>query len=173
MLFRSIKLSKVALWKLPFLFKRVKEEFPREVLNVKLFPGVTELLNTLKAQGYRLGIVSSNAEANIRSLLKQNQIEQLFDFVTTASTFGKGKAIGKLMRQYHCAKSDVTYIGDEIRDIQAARSISIRIVAVAWGFNAPIALIDRQPDLLITKPLALIDALAHFYPSKSKQLACL
>ncbi len=168
-----IKLSKVALWKLPFLLKRVKEEFPGEVRNVKLFPGVTELLNTLKLQGYRLGIVSSNAESNIRSLLKQNQIEQLFDFVTTASTFGKGKAIGRMMRQYHCSKSDAIYIGDEIRDIQAARSISIRIVAVGWGFNAPTALIDRQPDLFITKPQALINALAHIYPPKASNLACM
>ncbi len=168
-----IKLSKVALWKLPFLLKRVKEEFPGEVRNVKLFPGVTELLNTLKLQGYRLGIVSSNAESNIRSLLKQNQIEQLFDFVTTASTFGKGKAIGRMMRQYHCSKSDAIYIGDEIRDIQAARSISIRIVAVGWGFNAPTALIDKQPDLFITKPQALINALAHIYPPKASNLACM
>ncbi|MFM2305232.1 MAG: hypothetical protein RLZZ135_2645 [Cyanobacteriota bacterium] len=169
-----IKLSKVALWKLPFLIRRVKEEFPREVRNVKLFPGVIELLNTLKLQGYRLGIVSSNAEENIRSLLKQNQIEQLFDFVTTASTFGKGKAIAKAIKQHDFAKSDAIYIGDEIRDIQAARSISIRIVAVGWGFNAPIALINKQPDLLITKPQALLNALAHFYPSKtSSQLACL
>ncbi len=168
-----VKLSKVALWKLPFLLKRVKEEFPDEVRNVKLFPGVTELLNTLKLQGYRLGIVSSNAESNIRSLLKQNHIEQLFDFVTSASTFGKGKAIDRMMRQYHCPKSDAIYIGDEIRDIQAARSIAIRIVAVGWGFNAPTALIDRQPDLLITKPQALINALAHFYPPKANHLACL
>ena len=78
------------------------------------------------------------------------------------------------MRQYHCSKSDAIYIGDEIRDIQAARSISIRIVSVGWGFNAPIALINKQPDLLITKPQALLNALAHFYPSKtSSQLACL
>lgn len=166
-----IKLSKVALWKLPFLIKRVKEEFPQEVRNVKLFPGVIEVLNTLKAQGYRLGIVSSNAEANIRALLNQNKIEHLFDFVNSASTFGKGKAIAKLIRQYQCLKSDVIYIGDEIRDIQAARSIEIRVVSVGWGFNAPLALIDRQPDLLITKPLALVDALARFYPSKSTQLA--
>ncbi len=167
-----IKLSKVALWKLPFLFKRVKEEFPGEVRNVQLFPGVAELLNTLKLQGYRLGIVSSNAEANIRSLLNQNQIEELFDFVTTASTFGKGKAIDRMMRQYHCPKSDAIYIGDEIRDIQAARSISIRIVAVGWGFNAPTALIDKHPDLLITKPQALLNALTYFYPPKGNQLAC-
>jgi phosphoglycolate phosphatase len=166
-----IKLSKVALWKLPFLIKRVKEEFPQEVRNVKLFPGVIELLNALKVQGYRLGIVSSNAEANIRALLNQNGIEHLFDFVNSASTFGKGKAIAKLIRQYQCLKSDVIYIGDEIRDIQAARSIEIRVVSVGWGFNAPLALIDRQPDLLITKPLALIDALARFYPAKSTQLA--
>jgi phosphoglycolate phosphatase len=168
-----IRFSKVALWKLPFLLKRVKEEFPGEVRNVKLFPGVVELLNTLKLQGYRLGIVSSNAEANIRSLLKQHQIEHLFDFVNTASTFGKGKAIGRLIKQYHCSKSDVIYIGDEIRDIQAARSIAIRIVAVGWGFNAPTALMDKQPDLLITKPLALINALARFYPTPKNQLACL
>ena len=168
-----IKLSKVALWKLPFLLKRVKEEFPAEVINVRLFPGVVELLNTLKLQGYRLGIVSSNAEANIRSLLSQNHIEHLFDFVNGASTFGKGKAIGKLIKQYHCPKSDVIYIGDEIRDIQAARSIEIRVIAVGWGFNAPTALIDRQPDLLITKPLALINALARFYPPPAAHLACL
>jgi len=167
-----IKLSKVALWKLPFLLKRVKEEFPGEVRNVKLFPGVIELLNTLKLQGYRLGIVSSNAEANIRSLLSQNQIEHLFDFVTTAATFGKGKAIGRQIKQYRCLKSDVIYIGDEIRDIQAARSIEIRIVAVGWGFNAPTALMARQPDLLITKPLALIHALARFYP-QTTQIASL
>ncbi len=165
-----IKISKVALWKLPFLLKRVKEEFPGEVKSVKLFPGVIELLTTLKSQGYRLGIVSSNAEENIRSLLNQHQIEHLFDFITGASTFGKGKAIGKIMRRYNCPKSNAIYIGDEIRDIQAARSIQIRVVAVGWGFNAPIALIDRQPDLLITKPQALLNALAHLYPPT--RLAC-
>jgi phosphoglycolate phosphatase len=165
-----IKISKVALWKLPFLLKRVKEEFPGEVQSVKLFPGVVELLTTLKSQGYRLGIVSSNAEANIRSLLKQHQIEHLFEFITGASTFGKGKAIGKIIRQYNCSKSNAIYIGDEIRDIQAARSIQIRVVAVGWGFNAPTALIDRQPDLLITKPQALLNALAHLYPPT--RLAC-
>jgi phosphoglycolate phosphatase len=168
-----IKLSKVALWKLPFLLKRVKEEFPGEVRNVRLFPGAIELLNTLKLQGYRLGIVSSNAEANIRAVLSQNQIEHLFDFVNTAATFSKGKAIERAMKQYHCPKSDAIYIGDEIRDIQAARSIQIRVVAVGWGFNAPTVLIDRQPDLLITKPLALINALARFYPPQTSPLACL
>ena len=149
-----------------FLLKRIKEEFPKEVCHVKLFPGVADMLTTLKSQGYRLGIVSSNAEANIRSLLRQNHIEHLFDFITGASTFGKGKAIDKIVRRYNCPKSDVIYIGDEIRDIQAARSIKIRVVAVGWGFNAPTALIDRQPDLLITKPQALLNALAHLYPTR-------
>jgi phosphoglycolate phosphatase len=140
-----IKLTKVALWKLPFLIKRVKEEFPKEVQNVKLFPDAIELLNALKAKGYRLGIVSSNAESNIRALLKQNQVEHLFD-----------------------QKANVVYIGDEIRDIQAARSSEVRVISVGWGFNAPLALIDKQPDLFITKPLALIDGLARFYPDRTQ-----
>jgi phosphoglycolate phosphatase len=167
-----IKLSKVSLWKLPFLLKRVKEEFPREVRHVKLFPGVVELLLSLKYRGYRLGIVSSNSESNIRSLLKQNHLEHLFDFVTTGSTFGKGKVIERMMKKYNYSKSDAIYIGDEIRDIQAARSIKIRIVAVAWGFNNAMTLIDKQPDLLITQPKALLNALAYLYPERSSQLVC-
>jgi phosphoglycolate phosphatase-like HAD superfamily hydrolase len=167
-----MKLYKVSLWKLPFLVKRVKEEFPTEVGKVKLFPGVVELLLALKSRGYRLGIVSSNSEANIRSLLKQYRLEYLFDFITTGSTFGKGKTIERMMKQYNCPKSDAIYIGDEIRDIQAARSIDIRVIAVAWGFNAATALIDKQPDLLITKPHALLNALAYLYPDRSQQFAC-
>jgi phosphoglycolate phosphatase len=92
--------------------------------------------------------------------------------VTTGSTFGKGKVIERMMKKYNYAKSDAIYIGDEIRDIQAARSIKIRIVAVAWGFNAAATLIDRQPDALITKPKALISALAYLYPDRSARLAC-
>lgn len=166
-----IKISKITLWKIPFLLKRVKKEFPKEVQNVKLFPGVVNLLTTLKSQGYKLGIVSSNSEANIRSLLNQNQIEHLFDFISSDSTFGKGRAINKMMRRYNCPKSDAIYVGDEIRDIQAARSVKIRVIAVSWGFNAPIALISEQPDFLITKPQALIYALAHLYPT-TERLAC-
>ncbi len=167
-----MKLYKVSWWKLPFLVKRVREEFPAEVGTVKLFPGVVELLLALKSRGYRLGIVSSNSEANIRSLLKQYRLEYLFDFITTGSTFGKGKTIERMMKQYNCPKSDAIYIGDEIRDIQAARSIDIRVIAVAWGFNAATALIDKQPDLLITKPHALLNALAYLYPDRSQQFAC-
>ena len=154
-----IKFSKVALWKLPFLLKRVKQEFRKEVKHIQLFPGIIDLLITLKSQGYRLGIVSSNSETNIRSILKQNEIEYLFDFISSASTFGKGKVINTMMSRYNYTKSDAIYIGDEIRDIKAARSIKMRVIAVSWGFNAATTLLSEQPDLIITTPQALIYAL--------------
>jgi phosphoglycolate phosphatase len=164
-----IKLSRVSLWKIPFLLRRVKQEFHKEVINVKLFPGTIEVLATLKAQGYRLGIVSSNSESNIRCLLRQYHIEHLFDFVTTAHTFGKGGAIGKIIKQYGLPKHEVIYVGDEIRDIHAARSIGIKIVAVGWGFNHPNALMNQQPDLFITKPQALPIALGRLYPDAAQR----
>jgi phosphoglycolate phosphatase len=159
-----IKLLQVSLWKLPFILRRVKQEFKTEVGNVRLFPGILELLDNLTARNYRLGIVSSNSESNIRLLLQRYGIEHLFEFVTTANTFGKGRSIDKLIRKSKLDRANVIYIGDEIRDIQAAKSIDIKVVAVSWGFNEPTALIDRQPDLLITQPQALLTALDIFYP---------
>jgi phosphoglycolate phosphatase len=164
-----IKLSRVSLWKIPFLLRRVKEEFQQEVVNVKLFPGITDVLASLRGQGYRLGIVSSNSETNIRCLLRQYQIEHLFEFVATAHTFGKGGAIAKMLKSHNMSRSEAIYVGDEIRDIHAARSIGIKIVSVGWGFNHPTALMNQQPDLFITKPQALPLALGRLFPDAAQR----
>jgi phosphoglycolate phosphatase len=160
-----IKLLAVPLWKLPFVLRRVKQEFNVEVDRVELFPGILDVLYSLKAQHYYLGIVSSNAEVNIRSILNKYEIEHLFEFVATANTFGKGRKIAKSLSQYKIDRDRVIYIGDEIRDIQAARSIGVKIIAVGWGFNDATALLKQDPDLLVTKPQALLTAIDRLNPN--------
>jgi beta-phosphoglucomutase-like phosphatase (HAD superfamily) len=52
---------------------------------------------------------------------------------------------------YACAKiapAEIVAIGDEVRDIEAARNVGIACGSVAWGYAAPKALRARNPDLL-------------------------
>jgi phosphoglycolate phosphatase len=42
-------------------------------------------------------------------------------------------------------------IGDEVRDIEAARSAGIACAAVTWGYAAPAALRAQRPDLLFER----------------------
>jgi phosphoglycolate phosphatase len=33
-------------------------------------------------------------------------------------------------------KSDFIYVGDEYRDIEAAKAANVKIISVTWGFNS-------------------------------------
>ena len=51
--------------------------------------------------------------------------------------------------------SEMIYIGDETRDIQAAKKAGIRSAAVTWGYNSRKALEAQSPDYLIHSPQEL------------------
>jgi hypothetical protein len=42
----------------------------------------------------------------------------------------------------------VLYVGDEVRDMEAARKASVDIAAVGWGFHSLAILADERPKFL-------------------------
>ena len=53
------------------------------------------------------------------------------------------------------SKSDVYFVGDEVRDIEAGKKAGIKTIAVSWGYNTKDALAKEQPDYIIDTPLDL------------------
>ena len=84
----------------------------------------------------------------------------MFDFIYSGTIlFGKSKAINKFLKQENIKPEAVIYVGDEIRDIEAARRSEIKVIAVSWGFNSEQVLAELHPDYLIQNPAELIDAI--------------
>ena len=72
----------------------------------------------------------------MRSILEHNNVfNDIEGIISTFSIFNKSKAINKLAKQLECSLNDMIYIGDETRDIEAARYAGIKVAAVTWGFN--------------------------------------
>jgi phosphoglycolate phosphatase len=148
--------SPIPAYKIPFLLRRVKKELNQHIANLKPFIGIKEALMNLKQQGFNLGIVTSNMEDNVLDFLKNNELESYFDFVYSANTlFGKNKTINKLIKKHELLIDEIVYVGDETRDIEAAKKSKIKVIAVAWGFNSADILAQHQPDFLIEKPQQL------------------
>ena len=75
------------------------------------------------------------------------------DFIYSANTlFGKDKIIKKLIKQYQLPLERTYYVGDETRDIEAAKKSNVQVVAVTWGFNSADVLARYKPDYLIDNP---------------------
>lgn len=154
-----MKHLKIPLYKLPFIARDMKRMQQLEIVRIKPFSGLPEVLKELKKRKYRLGILTSNGRENVESFLKENNIE-LFEFIhTDSSIFGKDKIINKVLTNLKLPPSDIIYVGDEIRDIQACHKAGIKIISVAWGFNLKKGLENHHPDHLINKPAELLKLL--------------
>ncbi|MFO0824260.1 MAG: HAD-IA family hydrolase [Gemmataceae bacterium] len=156
----------ISLWRLPRLVRRYHLAAAEEADKLKLFPGLSESLHAIRSQGVRLGVLSSNKEDNIRRCLRANGVEDLFSFVVGyPKLFGKGKALRRILRTERLEKSDVLYVGDEVRDVEAARKAGIAVVAATWGFHAESILRDSRPDHLIAEPAQLAELVMGFHRS--------
>jgi phosphoglycolate phosphatase len=149
---------RVPLFRLPLLARDVLAAQRGQMTTVRLFPGVLDVLAALGRRGVRLGVLSSNTTTNIRACLGANHAEELFEFVTGyPRIFGKGRALARLLRARQLAPAEVLYVGDEVRDIEAARRAGTDVAAVGWGFHAPDLLARQNPTFLLNGPHELLD----------------
>jgi len=152
-----IRYSQIPLLKLPFLVRRVKSELKQEIHHLRPIHGIKEALLALRQDGHQLGIVTSNTEANVLTFLQHHGLHELFEFVHSGSSlFGKNKVLKRLLSQKQINTDAVLYVGDETRDIEAAKQVKIKSVAVSWGFNSRQALAKQNPDFLIGQPHELL-----------------
>jgi phosphoglycolate phosphatase len=155
-----IKQSPLPPYKIPFLLRRVKKELNKEIASLKPFSGIEESLVQLKEYGYKLGIITSNLEDNVMAFLKNNNLSSLFEFVYSGTAlFGKDKIINQLIRRNNLPVKQIIYVGDETRDIEAAKKSKVKVIAVAWGFNSASVLAKYKPDFLVTHPQELIQVI--------------
>ena len=158
-----LKLLKVPTLKVPRIARRAKSELNKRIATIKPVSGLKEILREIKSlvlpdgrQGYKMGILSSNSTDNVNKFLKAEDMD-FFDFVLTSSRFwGKNHGLKKLILQKGYAPQDILYIGDETRDIEAARKSGIRVAAVTWGYNSSKALKSFRPDYVLHSPLELL-----------------
>ena len=140
----------VPLWKLPRIAMFMRRAMADEAASVRLFPGVAELLSRLKAAGIGIAIVSSNAEDGIRAALGE-AAASVDIFECGAALFGKDQHFKKAVRYSGLDATRFLAIGDEARDIEAARKAGIAAGAVAWGYADPVFLQKLGPDRFFTR----------------------
>jgi len=149
----------------------VREEMARVMSSVPLFEGVAECLIEVHERGIQLGVVSSNSRENVRACLKHNDVLDKFAFVHTAlNLFGKHRTLRHVLRTRQLAPTSVVYVGDEGRDVEAARRCQLLGVAVSWGMKSRAQLTSHQPDCIVDSPAELARLLMGDLPTGCSSL---
>lgn len=149
----------VPVWKLPAIARTMRSLAARDVDQIKPFPWVNGIFDALARQGVAIAVVSSNAEENIRRVLGSDAASRVMHYGTGASLFGKAGKLTAAVKACAASKTGSVSIGDEVRDIDAARSAGIACLAVTWGYASRTALATARPTQIVTAP----DEILHWF----------
>jgi len=138
-------------WKLPMIARYVRSRMAADVHQIGLFPGADEMLAKLAAEGVKLAVVSANGEETIRTVLGPRNTPLIEGFAAGVSLFGKRNKLIRMAKLTGVERSQTVVIGDELRDLDAARAAGMAFGAVSWGATRAEALTARAPDFLFER----------------------
>lgn len=143
-----IQLLGVPTWKMPQIAIEMRERVGRELHRIPLFPGILDLFAAFPPD-LRIAIVSSNAESNIRTLLGDTAARRVNFYECGASIFGKASRFRKVMARSAVPPDQTLCVGDETRDIEAARAARTASAAVTWGYATAEILRQYGPTYVV------------------------
>jgi len=126
----------------------------------RLFPGVGELLDALRSRDIAWGIVTNKAMRFTEKIVADLSLSPDCIVGGDSTPHIKPHPAPLLLaaERLNLSPGSCDYLGDDLRDIQAARAAGMRAVAVEWGYTSPDngAPAAWNPDVLLARPLELL-----------------
>ena len=144
-------------------FKALREAFLRHYaaeicVDTRLFPGMEALLGAIETRGLRWGIVTNKSTHLTVKIVAALGLDKRAACVvcgdTTAHLKPHPASLLHAAKELALEPAACVYLGDDLRDIQAARAAGMRSVAVGWGYGADLH--AWQADTMISQPPELV-----------------
>lgn len=121
----------------------------------RLYPGVREGLDQLRADGFRLGCVTNKAERFTLPLLRDKGIREMFELVVSGDTLPQKKPdpapLLHAASAFGVTPAESLMVGDSRSDVKAARAAGFRIVCMSYGYNHGADIRDEHPDAVLDR----------------------
>jgi phosphoglycolate phosphatase len=128
--------------------------------HTRLYPGVKESLDRLRAAGKRLAVLTNKPVAPSRGIVDGLGVSGHFFQIYGGNSFifKKPNPIGveKLMAEAGVDRGRTLMVGDSGVDVETARNAGVQACGVTYGF-APETLSNPAPDLLVDRMEELAD----------------
>lgn len=147
-------------WRLPLVARHMRALAAEHADRIELFEGVDDMLRRLSDDGLVLAIVTSNSEENVRRVLGPANAALIDHYACGASMFGKAAKLRRVLKASAVRRDEAICIGDEIRDLEAARRESLAFAAVGWGYTTLEALQAHSPTMVFRSMGEIAERLA-------------
>ena len=125
-------------------YPRLREAFldrydARVCVETRLFPGMAELLRELELRSFSWGIVTNKASRFTQRIVQALSLRPACVVCGDSTPHLKPHPAPLQLASQLLGVSvkNCIYVGDDLRDVQAAQAAGMRPVAVEWGYHSP------------------------------------
>lgn len=160
-LHKIIEELKIPPWQVPRLLILARKQVGQRIAEIRVVEGIPEILAQLKRDGHVLYVMSSNSAANINKFLRIHHLESYFTSIYgNVGLFSKATVLKRMIDRNNLIPIETYYVGDEVRDIHAARRVGVLPIAVTWGMNGSTLLRSEKPYAVAVHPTELAEIVA-------------
>ena len=141
----------------PALRTEFLNRYEQEIaVHSRLFDGMPELLAWLEANGIRWGVISNKLEYLVHRLVQQLGLGHRVALAYGGDTAPRAKPwpdpLKMALQETGLTARQCVYIGDDLRDIQAAHAVDMPAVAAAYGYGNPNEIPQWKADHIVASP---------------------
>lgn len=120
----------------------------KEGIHPRVYSDAKLSLKNLVKKGVRLAVVSSHPEKSLKEEAKEYELADFFEKFIGSS---RDKTLGILdvLKGWNVNSKNVSYIGDAIYDIQAAKKANVFSIGITTGYHSKDRLLKEKPDLIV------------------------
>ena len=127
------------------------------IQNATVYEGIGPLLENLKNMGFAMGVATNAPSVFAKRMLGHLGLEPYFDLILGASDVELPKPHPQMIQKhldyhrYRPGVDDAWMIGDNSKDMKAAKNAGITGIFACWGFSA-----EGEGDFSATEPAELL-----------------
>jgi phosphoglycolate phosphatase len=141
------------------LARAVVAEYSRKPLvETRVYPGVEEVVQKLRASGVRLAVLTNKVGSVARALLDELHMTGFDAIVGEGDGYTRKpspEAALALIGQIGTAPGRTLMVGDGLPDVAMAHAAGCPVAAVTWGYSDRGALEKERPEYLVDAPADL------------------
>lgn len=146
--------------------KKYRERYKiKGIYESAVYPGMKELLLSLKSRGVKLAIASSKPEHLIYSVADYHKLTEMFDCIVgvkvdDSNHSSKTGLILQVLEELGAAdKNRVLMVGDRCFDIDGATGAGVDSCGALWGFGNKEEFIKHNATFIVKTPSEIINYL--------------
>ena len=141
-----------------YLIEKYRERYRvKAAEESRLYDGIREMLQKLKAKGNKIAIASSKPEIFVKEISDYHNISQYYDFISAEKLSNnhssKAQLITTCLEHFgNPSKESVIMIGDRFYDIDGAKAVDLDSAGAIYGFGTEEELRNAGATYILSSP---------------------